>query len=503
MADAPDALSLLHVAREPGVATRPALLMGGVAISFGEIAARAARFAGELTREGLAPGARVALLASNCVESVVAIHALILLGATLVPVHPRLTPAEAQALIDDAAPARVLREDELLARLAPRPMSASRDPSFTPAALDPELPLAMIYTSGTSGRPKGAVLSRRAFLASAAASADNLGGFTPEDRWLLCMPLCHVSGLSILTRCLIAARPVVLVPRFEPSAVLEAISRDGATLLSVVPTMLTALLERDAGGVLASLRVVLLGGAATPPELLEACARRRIPALTSYGLTESCAQIVAQRPRPVGTIELGSGLPLRGVEIEIRSEATATAAPLGVGRVCVRGPTLMSGYFRGPGRALDPAVDADGFFDTGDLGALDEQGRLHLHARRTDLIVTGGENVYPVEIEQCIEALVGVRRALVFGVPDTRWGQRVACVLEIDPTSPPRPADLERALAERLAPHKRPRLYCFVEKLPLTSSGKLERADAAARYERRLLPLREVDRDAGPAAAPT
>ena len=396
MDDAPDALSLLHASREPGIASRPALVVGGEVISFGELAARAARFARELAREGIAPGDRIALLASNRLETVVTIHALIMLGATLVPVHPRLTPAEARALIDDAAPSRVLREDEIIARLAPSATGASplSEPAL-PAALDPELPFAMVYTSGTSGRPKGAVLSRRAFLASAKASAENLG-WTPEDRWLLCMPLCHVGGLSILTRCLIARRPTVLVPRFEPSAVLAAIPRDGVTLLSVVPTMLAALLERDAADALASLRVVLLGGAATPIALLEACARRRICALTSYGLTESCAQIAAQRPRPPGSIELGSGVPLRGVEIVIRGEGIAPLAPLGVGRVCIRGPTLMSGYFRGPDRALDPAVDAEGFFDTGDLGALDEHGRLHLHARRTDLIVTGHPHRHPL-----------------------------------------------------------------------------------------------------------
>src|SRR6185437_8373891 len=173
-----------------------------------------------------------------------------------------------------------------------------------------------VYTSGTTGRPKGAVLSRRAFVASAAASAANLG-WRDDDRWLVCMPLAHVGGLSILTRCLAAGRTVVLEPRFDPDAVLAAIDRERVTLLSVVPTMLTALLERPAASALSRLRALLLGGAAAPFSLLETCARRGIPALATYGLTEACSQVTVQRlAQPLRAVP-GSGQPLPGVEIRI------------------------------------------------------------------------------------------------------------------------------------------------------------------------------------------
>ncbi len=162
-------------------------------------------------------------------------------------------------------------------------------------------------------------------------------------------------------------------------------------------------------------------------------------------------------------------------------------APGVVGRILVRGPTLMDGYFRGEGQALDPARDAEGFFDTGDLGELDTSGALHVHARRSDLVVTGGENVYPVEVEQSLEALPGVRRALVFGVPDARWGQVVAAAFELSPGASL--ADLASPIAAALAPHKRPRLACAVETLPLTASGKLERAGVAERYAAALRPF--------------
>src|SRR5262249_34910085 len=191
----------------------------------------------------------------------------------------------------DAAPTLTLREDDL----SPPPSAPVPVPVPVPAPVPLSLPLALLYTSGTTGRPKGAVLSRRAFAAAAAASERNLGW--PDDvRRLLCMPLCHVGGLSIVTRCLLARRPVILEPRFDPGAVLAAIPRERATLLSVVPTMLRALLERDDTNALASLRAVLVGGAAAPFALLEACERRGIPAPPAHGPTPARSQGPGPRP---------------------------------------------------------------------------------------------------------------------------------------------------------------------------------------------------------------
>ena len=452
---------------------RPALIAAGVRLSFADLAARAAGCRAALVDAGVTPGSRVAVIARNGVETAVVIHALLELGATLVPIHPRLTSAEVEVVLADAAPALVLREADLQAL----PVGAPRALALVPVPASS--PLAMVYTSGTTGRPKGAVLSRRAFLAAADASARNLG-WTADDAWLCCMPLCHVGGLSILTRCLLARRAVILEPRFDPDAVLASITRERATLLSVVPTMLQALLERDAGNALAGLRAVLLGGAGAPFAMLEECGRRGVPALTTYGLTEACSQVTVQRPSAPYRPERGSGVPLPGVALRI-------AQPEGsIGRIQVRGPTLMDGYFRGAGQPLDPAVDAEGWFDTGDLGELDGSGTLHVHARRTDLIVTGGENVYPLEIEQRLESLPGVHRALVFGVADERWGQVVAAALELAPGVVL--DTLAAAAAERIASHKRPRLACAVAELPLTGSGKLDRTRTVERYAGALRP---------------
>ncbi|WP_434047415.1 MULTISPECIES: AMP-binding protein [Sorangium] len=521
-----EGLSLLDAARDPSVAARTALVHGGGdadappaldvpgvrvgpggALRFGDLAPAVAAVCARLARAGVGQGARVALVAPNALGTVVVLHALLVLGAVLVPIHPRLTAGEASLLLDDARTDLVLREPELAALLddAGRELAARRERGPRAAEAieiargagvvppDPSGDLAIVYTSGTTGRPKGAVLPRRAFLAAAEASAANLG-VRDDDRWLLCMPLCHVGGLSIVTRCLLARRAVVLVPRFDPAAVLASIARDRATLLSVVPTMLLALLEADRDNVLARLRAVLVGGAGAPERALGECARRGVPALTTYGLTEACSQVTVQRPRDPRTREPGSGAPISGVELRI-----AGAGSDGVGRIEIRGPVLFRGYHRGPERAPELLVDGAGWFSTGDLGAVDAAGRLHVAARRSDLIVTGGENVYPAEVEQVLASCAGVAGAVVFGVQDERWGQVVAAAIVPDHGAPGAmdgaalpPAlldDLAAAVAARLAPHKRPRRLCAAAALPLTAAGKLDRAGAAARFAAALAPF--------------
>ena len=527
----PDGLSVLSAARE--VPSRIALVAGGESFTFGALADPVARAARALSAHGFEPGARVALSARNRVSTLIVMYALFEIGVPFVPIHSRLTPREAAVLLDDAEPALVL-DEETIAQLVepptiPRASSQPLPPqgaagdreqaTFPSAPVDPRGVLAILYTSGTTGRPKGALLQRSAFVASAAASAANLG-WREEDRWLLCMPLCHTGGLSIVTRCLLARRCVVLggdgerrspaggegdakrrsptsaEDRFDPASVLRAVARDRATLLSVVPTMLKALLAEDATGVLCGLRAVLVGGAAAPLSLLEECARRGVPALTTYGLTEACSQVTAQRPlrdgdrrasppHPAVIARPGAGAPLPGVEVTIRDVRGALCGPGEPGRIHVRGPTLMAGYFRAP--------PLEGWFDTGDIGALDAAGELHIHARRTDLIVTGGENVYPAEIEQVLESCEGVSGALVFGVPDETWGQIVAAAIVLDRTKSTSPTALLAAVTAKLAPHKRPRRVCFPESLPRVTAEKIDRREGVRRFTPDLVAWEKLD----------
>jgi O-succinylbenzoic acid--CoA ligase len=472
-----DPLGLAGSASERGVASRTALVARGRELSYAEMAERVCAAAARLVELGVTRGRLVALRAISSPESFIAMLACIELGAPLLPLHPRFTSAEISELLA-IAPAMLL-SDEQVVEVACAPGA----PGPPTTALDPRDALALVPTSGTTGRPKLAVLTRAAFVASAAASAINLD-WRADDRWLCCLPLAHVGGLSILTRCAIARRAVILEPRFDAQAVLDAIAAHRATLLSVVPTQLRALLDADERGALRGVRAILVGGAACPIGWLAESAERSVAALTTYGLTEGCSQVTAQRPAEPGAplrAEAGCGAPLFGVQLRIASDVGA-ALPAGQhGRILMRGRTRMQGYFGAP-----PLADSE-WLDTGDVGFRDERGTLFVEARRTDLVVTGGENVYPAEVERSVEACTGVKRALVFGVADDRWGQVVAVLLEVD-------ADrffeqrFAHEAAARLASHKRPRRFAVVERLPTTAAGKPDRG-AAARMAAALHPM--------------
>lgn len=473
-------LSVRRAAAEAGAEL--AVIWGPQALSFAELAQRVAVVWGALARRGISGSRCVAVRASNRIETLVTLLALIEAGTPFVLLHPRLTDHEVAGLVADARADPAL-DEEAVSELGREPPEAAWMERFF-ALPDPpdEAPLAILYTSGTSGVAKGAVLSRRAFVASAWSSAANLG-WCDDDRWLLCLPLCHIGGLSIVTRCLQARRPVVLVPRFSTAAVLDAIERDGATLLSVVPTMLRGLLADDARGLLARLRGVLCGGAATPRSLYEEAIARGVNVLLTYGLTEACSQVTVHRWTREPRLRSGSGVALPGVELAILGEDCDEVLPPGrPGRIGVRGPGLMTGYLHRP--PLDGR-----FFDTGDLGQLDEDGALHVLSRRSDLIVTGGENVYPAEVEQALLACPGIAAALVFGVPDATWGARVAAAVVGATAAPIDEAALLRALGERLAPFKRPRFWCQVAALPELPSGKPDRRRAAAELLDELRPF--------------
>ena len=464
-------LSILRAAAEaPG---RTALVHRGETLSFADLAAEVRAAIGWLRRRGVDPltpkGAkqRAALPGDSTREALVLVYALAELGVPMVLLHPRSTAAERRRTL--AATGTGIFLDPADLRLRPEV-----DPEpFEPLAIDPERPLAIVRTSGTAGPPKGVVLSRRAFAAAAQASAENLG-WRGDDRWLLSLPVAHVGGLSILTRCLIARRTAVAepLPRFAAAAAARLVERRRITLLSLVPTMLRRLLDLDGWRPPAHLRAILVGGAAVPPALLERAGRRGWPVLLTYGLTEACSQVATQR---YGTApRSGRGAePLPGVEVRIRG-----------GVIELRGPSLLSGYLPPP---AEPVVTDDGWLCTGDLGELDAEGRLHVLGRADEVIVTGGENVHPREVERALLEHPAITAACVFGVDDDEWGQAVAAALVADP--PPGDRELLSFLAERLAPHRRPRWVAFLDALPATASGKEDRRLAARRAAPHLRPL--------------
>lgn len=306
----------------------------------------------------------------------------------------------------------------------------------------------VVFTSGSSGRPKGVRLPQTSLRAAANAHMAALP-FEPDDRWLLTLPLAHVGGLSVITRCLVGRATIaVAAGRLTHGLIHET----QTTLLSLVPTMLERLLEAPAP----SLRAILLGGAAASTELIARARDAGWPVLPTYGASETCGQSCTQRledPRPNG---VGPALP------SIRVRTTPDGA------IEIAGPTLMAGYLD------DPSPLEDGWFRTGDLGALDEDGHLHVRGRRDAVLITGGENVDPVEVEMALETHPSVERAFVTGLPDATWGQRIVALVQGSASL----AGLRHHLGERLAGFKHPRAVAHVARLPELPTGKLDRQRA-------------------------
>jgi o-succinylbenzoate---CoA ligase len=389
-----------------------AIVVGRRAIGYAELHERADRLARRLSVE---PGQLLPTTLPPGLPFCVLLHAAPRRGAVFAPLDPA----------GPAAPSRV----------AGRPAQA---PLLE--AIDPDAVHSVIQTSGTTGEPKAVELTYANHAASAAAAADALG-VDPDDRWLCPLPLHHVGGLGVLIRSVINRTTAVIHERFDVARVKHALEGGEVTLASLVPTMLVRL--RDAGLRAApDLRAIALGGGPIPAGLLDWAADTGIPVVPVYGMTETSSQIVAGSP----------GRPLRGVELEIASD----------GEILVRGPMVARGQ-----------LGSDGWLHTGDLGRLDASGRLHVEGRLKELIVTGGENVAPLEVEQVLLAHPAVVDAGVVGRPDPVWGEAVTAFVVL--RRPATPDELGTWCRERVAPHKVPKRIDPVESLPRNAAGKLLR----------------------------
>jgi O-succinylbenzoic acid--CoA ligase len=414
----------------------------GRTLSYAELAALAERTARRLAALGVGEGDRVAVLLPPGVDFAAVVHALPKLGAVLVPVNTRLSTAEREWVIADAG-ARVVVEEPLDGEEADVPLRSS---------FDPEAPHSVIYTSGTTSRPKPVVLTYANHAASASASAANLG-VEPNDAWLGVLPLFHVGGLQVLLRSSIYGTTAVLHDGFDVDRVRDALESGDVTLASFVPTMVGRL--RDAGWERAPrLRAALVGGGPVPRELLEWAAEKRLPLLQTYGMTETASQI-ATLPAAEAVAGLGSaGRPLPGVELSTTPE----------GELLVRGPMVSPG-----------ALSDDGWLHTGDRGHVDAEGFLHVEGRIGDTIVTGGENVAAAEVEDALLSHPAVADAGVVGRPDAEWGQVVTAYVVLTDGAVISDEGLIAHARERLAGYKLPKAIHRRDELPRNAAGKLVR----------------------------
>jgi O-succinylbenzoic acid--CoA ligase len=474
-------------------AAHPALEVADEVISFAELHGRACGAAERLRDSGIGPGDVVAAILGNGAPFVEVLHATALSGATLLPLNIRLTPPELAYQLRDAG-ARVLVHgagalaERARAAAANVPgirtvetVDARRAFAATPAGdgFEPvaeNSPLAILFTSGTSGSPKGAELTYKNFLWSALASAVHLG-VDPRDRWLAFMPLFHVGGLSILLRGVLYGNTVVVHERFDPAAANRAFDRDGVTCVSLVTTMLARILE-DRGDRPAppQLRCVLLGGGPAPASLIERARELGFPIAPTYGLTEAASQVATRAP---GDAAPGAGLrPLFGTEVRVVDGEDRDVPDGEPGELLVRGPTVMRGYV--DRRAETAEALRGGWLHTGDVAVRAGDGALRILERRSDLIISGGENVYPSEVEGVLLEHPAVFEAAVAAIPDADYGQRPAAWLVFRPGVAPDEEELRSFCRDRLAGYKVPVAFRGVSALPRNAAGKLLRRELGA-----------------------
>ncbi len=288
------------------------------------------------------------------------------------------------------------------------------------------------------------------------------------------LPLYHVGGLSIVLRSVLYGTAIELHTRFELEQVEQALQKRPISLISLVPTMLYRLLQQKRSEWTQSLRLVLLGGAAPSEELLSLAKSHKVPFATTYGLTEAASQVATLTPDKA-LLKSGSvGRPLLWTDVTIQKAGGALCANGEIGEIVVRGPTVMQGYYQEP-EATAQAIK-NGWLYTGDMGYIDDNGDLWVIQRRSDLIVTGGENVYPSEVEAILRQHPAVKDACIVGVPDVEWGQRVAAMVVIEEGKHITADDLMAFSRQHLAGYKQPRLIKFVDELPQTASGKVHRS---------------------------
>ncbi|MEU4504225.1 long-chain fatty acid--CoA ligase [Streptomyces sp. NPDC024089] len=470
---------------------RIAVRQDETALTYGQLDDASARFATLLQSEGVRPGDRVALVMPNVTCFPIAYYGILRAGAVVVPMNPLLKAREIELTLrdsgarvvvasplfaDEAAPAaaaagaRCLATDptasDVLARTAP-PMSGIVERAADDTAV-------ILYTSGTTGTPKGAELTHRNLMTNAATTVGTLIRVGPDDVLFGGLPLFHAFGQTCALNTAVAAgATLTLLPRFDPAKALEILHRDGVTVFLGVPTMYTALLNAGIpdGHDFSRLHLAVSGGASLPVEVLHGFEREfGVTVLEGYGLSETSPVAVfnpPDRPRKPGSI----GLPVRGVELRLVTEEGTTAGPGEVGEIAIRGENVMKGYWNRPGATAE--AFRDGWFHSGDLARIDEDGYCFIVDRKKDLIIRGGYNVYPREIEEVLYGHPAVAEAAVIGVPHRTHGEEVAAVVTLRDGERVTADQLRDYVRQRVAAYKYPRIITFTDRLPKGATGKI------------------------------
>jgi acyl-CoA synthetase (AMP-forming)/AMP-acid ligase II len=486
---------------------RAFLLGEGDPVTFAELDRRADRCAAGLAARGVAVGDRVAVAGLNTVDWITLFFGATRLGAAVVTLNVRYRETELEYMLGQSGTRLVVSEAEvggfdfraLYAGLRPRIPSVesvlffgaegpdgfaellSGDGPAPAADLGPDTPAVVLYTSGTTGRPKGAVLTHGSLLASAGGQRERQST-GPDDVLVATLPFNHVGGITCtVIHALVAGAGVAMLPAFSPAGALQAAARHGATVLAGVPTMYVLMLAELAksGHDLSRVRIAVAGGSNVDPPLARAMAEAFPGAHVQnlYGLSEtSGACVISAADDDLATVCETLGTPLRGVEVRVVDPATGAEVPDGAdGELHVRGPSVAAGYWNLPAETAE--AFAGGWLATGDMVTRRPDGHLVLRGRRKEMFLQGGFNVYPVEVENVLAAHPGVAMAAGIGVPDDVLGEvGLYFVVPRDPAAPPPVEDLRAWCRDRLADYKVPRRIEVRGGLPTTPAGKIAKA---------------------------
>jgi o-succinylbenzoate---CoA ligase len=430
----------------------PFLVTPMASVTFSEAEDRVSRMAGAMLEVGMEPGTVAALWASNDVASALALFSLWRIGATALLLNTRLTEEEAAALVRESGADAAFGDDVPDLGVPRHGVDGLEGRVVDADVVDPDVTAWIVHTSGSAGRPKGVRLTFGNLEASAMGSALHLD-HRGTDRWLCNLPLFHVGGASILVRSARQATTALLEPGFDPVRTAALLGSGDVTLASLVSVTLARTLDVHPGRY-SGVRAVMVGGGPVPDDLVARAHAAGLPVLPTYGMTETGSQI-ATVPLRDAHEPAARLVPIPGAEITVAE-----------GRIRVKGPMVTAGYHGEPDR------DPDAWFETGDLGVLEADGSLTVLGRADDVIVTGGENVFPGEIEAVIREHPGIDDAAVIGLSDSTWGEVVVAVYEGSAA----PGELERHVRYRLAGFKVPRRWARVERLPRLSIGKIDRS---------------------------
>ncbi len=475
-----------------------ALRLGELTVSYDDLAGASARVAGLLAAHGFEPGDRVAVMMPNLPQFAAIYYGVLRAGGVVVPMNPLLKAREVAYYLADSG-ARVIFAWEGAA--AEAQAGAGRTPGVTvvtvaPATFgeflaqhepvdgivdrDADDTAVLLYTSGTTGQPKGAELTHANLARNVEVTQSDLLNLTADDVVFGGLPLFHSFGQTCtLNTALSTGATLLLLPRFDAAAAAEQLATYGATVFAGVPTMYAALLGLTDAPDLPNLRVCVSGGAALPVEVLHRFEERfGCPILEGYGLSETSPVASFNKPdreRKPGSI----GTPVTGVEMQVINP-DGTALPVGeVGEIAIRGHNVMKGYWRKPEATAD-VLSADGWFRTGDMGRTDEDGFFYVVDRVKDLVIRGGFNIYPREVEEVLYEHPAVAEAAVIGIPHPELGEEVAAAVALRPGATATEDEIRAFVKEQVAPYKYPRVVWFVDALPKGPTGKILKREISA-----------------------